>query len=131
MPAVYLAKGNVAQARQSVTAVGKAEVYHRDLLAACTQPQRPQNIDQIARDAETSVMSELDPEQWYRVGALLAYCGQDQPALRLLRNAVQQNYCAYSPLLEDPLLKELRKDTEFNQVLTAASNCQASLKEGH
>ncbi len=130
MPSVYLAQGNVAQARQSVKDVGKAQVYHRELLTACTQPQRPPDIDRIAREAENSVMTELDPEQWYRVGALLAYCGQKEAALRLLRNAVQQNYCAYSPLLEDPLLKDLRKDTEFNQVLTAASNCQASLKEG-
>ncbi len=130
MPSVYLAQGNVAQARQSVKDVGKAQVYHRELLTACTQPQRPPDIDRIAREAENSVMTELDPEQWYRVGALLAYCGQKETALRLLRNAVQQNYCAYSPLLEDPLLKDLRKDTEFNQVLTAASNCQASLKEG-
>jgi len=43
---------------------------------------------------------------------------------------VQQNYCAYSALLDDPLLKDLRKDTAFNEVLTAASNCQAVLKEG-
>jgi hypothetical protein len=50
--------------------------------------------------------------------------------LRLLKAAVQQNYCAYSALLEDPLLKDLRKDTAFNQVLTAGSACQAALKEG-
>ncbi len=126
----YLAQGSVIKARESIKDVGKAEVYHRDLLAACTQPQRPPDMERIAREAENSVMSELDPEEWYRVGALLAYCGQKEPALHLLQNAVQQNYCAYSPLLEDPLLKDLRKDTEFNRVLTAASNCQASLKEG-
>jgi eukaryotic-like serine/threonine-protein kinase len=125
-----LAQGNVIKARESAKDVGKAQVYHRDLLAACVQPQRPPDIDRIAAETETSVMTELDPENWYRVGTLLAYCGQKEAALRLLRNAVQQNYCAYSPLLEDPLLKDLRKDTEFNQVLTAASNCQASLKEG-
>jgi len=33
-------------------------------------------------------------------------------------------------LLDDPLLKDLRKETAFNEVLTAASNCQAMLKEG-
>jgi hypothetical protein len=60
----------------------------------------------------------------------MAYCGQKEPALRLLKAAVQQNYCAYSALLEDPLLKDLRKDTTFNQVLTAASACQDALKEG-
>ena len=54
-----------------------------------------------------------------------------EPALRLLKAAVQQNYCAYAALLDDPLLKDLRKETAFNEVLTAASNCQAVLKENH
>jgi hypothetical protein len=59
----------------------------------------------------------------------MAYCGQKEPALRLLKAAVQQNYCAYSALLDDPLLKNLRKETAFDEVLTAGSNCQKSLKE--
>jgi hypothetical protein len=61
----------------------------------------------------------------------MASCGQTEPALRLLKAAVQQNYCAYSALLDDPLLKELRKQTTFNEVLTAASSCQSLFKEGH
>jgi hypothetical protein len=50
--------------------------------------------------------------------------------LRLLKAAVQQSDCAYSALLDDPLLKDLRKQTSFDEVLTAASNCQAVLKDG-
>ncbi|MGA8858546.1 MAG: hypothetical protein WB506_00945, partial [Candidatus Sulfotelmatobacter sp.] len=126
---VYLASGNVAQARESVKNMSKAPIYHRELLAACTQAQRPADMDRIVREAESSVMMEPDPAAWYHVGALMAYCGQTEPALRLLKAAVQQNYCAYSALLEDPLLKDLRKDTAFNEVLTAGSNCQDALKE--
>jgi len=129
-PYVYLAAGNVAQARESVKNVAKTPYYHRELLAACTQAQRPTELDRIVREAEASVMTEPDPEEWYRVGALMAHCGQKEAALRLLKAAVQQNYCAYSALLEDPLLKDLRKETAFNQVLTAGSKCQEALKEG-
>jgi len=129
-PYVYLASGNLAAAREAVRSVGKSSYYHRDLLVACTQAQRPADMDKIVRDAESSVMSEPDPEEWYHVGALLASCGQKEAALRLLKAAVQQNYCAYSALLGDPLLKDLRKETAFNEVLTAASSCQATLKEG-
>jgi serine/threonine protein kinase len=129
-PYVDLASGNLTQARQDVKEVAKAPFYHRELLVACTQAQHPPDLEKIARDAETSVMTEPDPEEWYRVGALMAYCGQKDAALRLLKAAVQQNYCAYSALLEDPLLKQLRKETEFNQVLTAASACQESFKQG-
>jgi hypothetical protein len=84
----------------------------------------------IVRETESSVMMEPDAENWYHVGALMAACGQNEPALRLLKAAVQQNYCAYAALLDDPLLKDLRKDTAFNEVLTAGSNCLATLKEG-
>jgi serine/threonine protein kinase len=129
-PYVDLDSGKVVQARESVKSVAKTPYYHRELLVACTAAQRPADLDRIVREAESSVMIEPDPEEWYRIGSLMAYCGQKEPALRLLKAAVQQNYCAYSALLEDPLLKELRKDTAFNQVLTAASACQDALKEG-
>jgi TolB-like protein len=129
-PYVYLGAGNLTQARESAKEVAKAPFYHRELLIACTQSQRPADLERIAREAETSVMTEPDPEEWYRVGALLAYCGQKDAAMRLLTAAVQQNYCAYSALLEDPLLKDLRKETAFNQVLTAGSACQETLKQG-
>jgi eukaryotic-like serine/threonine-protein kinase len=129
-PYVYFAAGNVAQARESVKSVAKATPYHRDLLVACAQAQKPADMDRIVREAESSTMMEPDPEAWYHVGALMAYCGQSDPALRLLKAAVQQNYCAYSALLEDPLLKNLRKETAFNEVLTAGSECQETLKQG-
>ncbi len=129
-PYVHLAAGNLTQARQSAKEVAKAPFYHRDLLVACTQAQPPADLEKIVRDAETSVMTEPDPEEWYRIGALMAYCGQRDAALRLLKAAVQQNYCAYSALLADPLLKDLRRATAFNQVLTAASACQETLKQG-
>ncbi len=129
-PYVYLAEGNFAEARQTAKNMAKASTYHRDLMEACTAAQRPADLARIVRENETSVMTEPDAEAWYHVGALMAACGQKDPALRLLKAAVQQNYCAYSALLDDPLLKGLRKETAFNEVLTAAANCQAVLKEG-
>ncbi len=129
-PYVYLAEGNVAQAREAAKSVGKASTYHRELMAACTAEHRPADLAKIVHENEASVMMEPDPEAWYHLGELMAYCGQKEPALRLLKAAVQQNYCAYSALLDDPLLKDLRKDRAFDEILTASSNCQAVLKEG-
>lgn len=129
-PYVYLAEGKINEARESAKNMPKAAFAHRDLMLACLAPQKPADFDPIVRESESSVMTEPDPENWYRVGTLMAYCGQKEPALRLLKAAVQQNYCAYAALLDDPLLKDLRKDTAYDEVLTAAANCQASLKEG-
>ncbi len=130
-PYIYLAEGNVSEAHNAAKNMGKAASYHRELMEACTATPRPPDLAKIVRDNESSVMIEPDAENWYHVGALMAACGQSEPALRLLKAAVQQNYCAYGALLDDPMLKDLRKETAFNQVLTQASNCQAMLKENH
>jgi hypothetical protein len=129
-PYVDLAEGNLAQARATAKNMGTASTYHKPLMEACTAVQAPGDLATIVRATESSVMLELDPEQWYHVAVLMAACGQNEPALRLLKAAVQQNYCAYTALLDDPLLKDLRKETAFDEVLTASSNCQAVFKEG-
>jgi TolB-like protein/Tfp pilus assembly protein PilF len=128
-PYIYLAEGNVTEAHNAAKSMGKAPSYHRELMEACTVSPRSPDLARIVRENESSVMMEPDAEAWYRVGALMSACGQSEPALRLLKAAVQQNYCAYGALLDDPLLKDLRKETVFNQVLNQASNCQAMLKE--
>ncbi len=129
-PYVQLAEGNVAAAHESAKSMGKAPTYHRELMSACTAAQRPADMDKIVRETESSAMIEPDPEAWYHVASLMSACGQKEAALRLLKAAVQQNYCAHDALLDDPLLKDLRKETAFDEVLTASSNCQAVLKEG-
>ena len=46
----------------------------------------------------------------------------------MLQSAVEQNYCAYSNLISDPLLANLRTETAFNKVLTAAGACQEAVR---
>jgi len=55
---------------------------------------------------------------------MLSYCGQKDAALRLLRRAIGQNYCAYAALQTDPLLLKLRRTPEFTELLSAAKQCQ-------
>ncbi len=129
-PYVYLGQGDIADARAAARNMSKGPTYHRELMEACTAAQRPADLPKIVREAESSVMLEPDAEAWYHLGELMAHCGQNEPSLRLLKAAVQQNYCAYTALLDDPLLKNLRKETAFDEVLTASSNCQAVFKEG-
>lgn len=123
-PYVFLAEGNLAEAHRAAKNIGKAATYRRDLLAACTANPHPADLAKTVRENQNSVMTEPDAQLWYHMGALLAACGQNEASLQLLTAAVQQNYCAYLALLDNPLLKDLRKETMFNQVLTAANNCQ-------
>jgi serine/threonine protein kinase len=123
-PYVYLAQGDVVEARKAANNMGKVSTYHRDLMVACTQAQKPADIEKIAREAELSVMRELDPEGWFHLGELMGYCGQRDVAIRLLKAAIQQNYCAYEALQTDPLLAKLRETSEFPQLQSSVKKCQ-------
>jgi eukaryotic-like serine/threonine-protein kinase len=127
MPSIYLREGKVAEAREAVKRMPTNPRYHRDLLEACLGLRPAADLDRMAQEAETSLPTEPDAETWYYQGAIFAYCGKKQAALHLLQSAVEQNYCAHSNLLSDPLLAKLRTDTAFDKVLTAAGACQAAM----
>ncbi len=129
MPSILLREGKIAEAREAVKSMPSAPRYHRDLLESCLQLRPAADLDRMAQEAETSLPTELDAETWYYQGALFAYCGKKQAALHLLQSAVEQNYCAYSNLLSDPLLAKLRTETAFDKVLTAAGKCQDAVRE--
>ena len=123
-PYVYLAEGNVAGAREGAKHISNNPYYYRELIVACTQAQRPSDIDKIAREAELSVMREPDPEAWFHLAELMMYCGQKDAAIRLLTAAIEHNYCAHEALQTDPLLVKLRGTPEFNGLQSAAKQCQ-------
>ena len=128
MPSIYLRQGKIAEAREAVKHMPTAPRYHRDLLEACLGLRPAADLDRMAQEAESSLPTDPDPETWYYQGALFAYCGKKQAALHLLQSAVEQNYCAHSNLLADPLLAKLRTETAFDKVLTAAGKCQEAVR---
>jgi serine/threonine protein kinase len=128
-PFIYLGEGNILEARAAAKNVRKGTSYHRDLIEACTAAQRPADLAKVVRENELSAMLEPDPEAWYHLGALMVACGQNEPALRLLKAAVEQNYCAYESLQADPLLVKLRGTPEYNGLLSEAKRCQQILRQ--
>ena len=127
-PSILLRQGKIAEAREAVKRMPTTPRYHRDLLEACLQLRPAADLDRMAQEAETNLPTEPDPETWYIQGALFAFCGKKQAALHLLQSAVEQNYCAHSNLLSDPLLGKLRADAAFDKVLTAAGACQEAVR---
>jgi hypothetical protein len=67
MTYVSLEEGKVPEARKGAMNIGKASTYHRELNVACTQAEKPADIDKIARDAESSVMREAPGARKHRV----------------------------------------------------------------
>jgi len=127
-PLILLRDGKLAEARESVKKVSPAPHYHRDLLEACLGMRPASELDKITADVEASVLGEPDPERWYYEGTIMAFCGKPDVALRMIRAAVEQNYCSYSALLSDPVLTKLHGSKEFDAVLTAAHECQEAVR---
>ncbi len=91
-----------------------------DMLVACAGRHPRSEIDAIAR----TVQPLEDPESNYLAAAHLAYCGQREAALELLRSAIKGNYCSYPALQSDPFFNDLRTAPEFLAIRELAVTCQ-------
>jgi TolB-like protein len=127
-PSLLLREGEIEQARQAVAKMPDAPRYHRDLLEACLGLRPPEEADQLAREAESTPLAAPDSELLYYQGALFADCGKRQAALRMLQGAIEQNYCAYSNLQLDPMLRKVRTTPGFDKLLEAARECQDNIR---
>ena len=125
LPSFFLAQGRLPEARDSVDKMSSNPVFGRDLLQACLDPRRPSTLPSIVQMFESvSRWRRLILSVDFATGNLLAHCGQKESALRVLKSAVDHNYCAYADLQSSPLLANLRTTPEFSSLLSAAKQCR-------
>jgi tetratricopeptide (TPR) repeat protein len=122
LPDILLRQGKPQQALEAAKRV-RADDPGRKLLVACLAPASPAELGQVAHQVENDVKNP-DPEVSYTFGALMAYCRQNDSAFRLLKSAIDRNYCATDALQSDPLLARLRGTPGFAQLVTADRECQ-------
>ena len=48
--------------------------------------------------------------------------------MRLLQAAIDQNYCSYTNLQMDPMLRKVRQDPGFDKLLASAAECQQAVR---
>jgi TolB-like protein/cytochrome c-type biogenesis protein CcmH/NrfG len=128
-PAILLRQGKVDEARHGVTGMTAGSSWYREVLGACLEPQPGATLEAAVRKAGPALLADPDPEWRYYQGSLLAYCGQQDLAVRLLQSAVSQNYCAREALDADPLLSKLRTDPRFPELKRASEACLAKFQE--
>jgi len=92
------------------------------LVEACLEKRPSSEIDELSKDAHGFALS--DPEIRYTTAENEAFCGRNQVALELLRQAVHDRFCSYPALDSDPLLLPLRHTAEFQEIRVAARDCQ-------
>lgn len=77
-------------------------------------------------EVEADPVSSRDPELLYRNAEALAFCGEDDAALRQLAKAIKGNYCSYPAMDEDPLFESIHQRPEFAALRQAGMQCQQS-----
>jgi len=121
---ILLHQGKVPEARQSIQNASGYVLMGGELLQACLEPSKAPTLDKIVHETEVVLLADADADPRYLVGTTMAYCGQKDAALRLMKSAIEQTYCAYTTLQTDPLLAKLRGTPEFSGLLSEAKQCQ-------
>ncbi len=124
LPAILMREGKIEEARQAAQNVSGEPIWFAGLLRACLKPVPAAEMQRLTRAAEPALLAIRDSEFRYHHGAILAYCGQAGTAERLIRNAIDQNYCSAVALQSDPLLTKFRAAPEFGALQSAARDCQ-------
>ena len=124
---ILLWKGKRQEARDSWASL-ESEFEFDNHTRACVQGWPPEEHELRIQEMDKAAIAISDPELFYWAGSILAYCGGPQPALRQLRRAVRNNYCATEILEVDPLLTSLREDpehaSEFQEIVAESKECQ-------
>jgi eukaryotic-like serine/threonine-protein kinase len=119
----FIQAGNLAQARDQSEKTGDDGVA--TMLRECLHKAPSADVDKLARELAPGVLANPDAENRYLIGSDFAFCGQKDIALRLLKSSVEGKYCAYTAMQNNPTLATLRNTPEFNEILSAAKQCQS------
>ena len=91
-----------------------------DVLLACLARKPASEIATLAE----SVRASDDPELNYFAAAHLAYCGQTDAAVDLVRRAISGNYCSYPAMESDPLFATVRATSHYGGIRASGRACQ-------
>jgi eukaryotic-like serine/threonine-protein kinase len=122
------AEGKLAEAREAFRKL-PTEKKNVKFLLACSESASPTaspsaETIRLAREIEPGILATPDAENRYLDATDLAFCGQKEAALILLKSSIEGRYCSYQAMQKDPLLASLRGTPEFNQLLATAKKCQ-------
>lgn len=115
---VYLRAGDVQEALKiPAPKIPGWESYQ--MVLACARRAPASEIRALA----ARVKPDDDPEVDYFFAGHLAYCGETDSALRMLKLAIDHNYCSYPAMDRDPLFDKLREHPEFKRSRADGKTC--------
>jgi len=91
-----------------------------DVLLASLKHRPPAEIAALARHAKPA----NDPEMNFFAAGHLAYAGQVDAALSMLKRAIDGGYCSFPAIDTDPFFEVLRARRKLGPLRLAAQECQ-------
>ena len=91
------------------------------MLLACASGAPAAEVKSLASKVEI----DDDPEMDYLFAGHLAYCGQTEAALRMLKIAIDRHYCFYPAVDKDSFFDRLRTNQRFQALRQAGMACHA------
>ena len=127
---IFLREGKQAEALHELQGLPARAEYGRQMLEPCLQ-RRPRTPAEAvaAQQFHLGVMALVDPGPKYLLAGWDSLCDQPDLALRELRRAIEQNYCAYPQMETDPLLSNLRPRPEFAEIRLLGIACRQHFLE--
>jgi len=126
IPFLFLRAGKTKEAldaANSRTAQSKG-AGNPQVIPACIDHASHPDWNQLAQKVEATFSVDPDGENQYFFGSFLAFCGEKDMGVRLMKSAIEKRYCSVTPLQMDPFLVKLRGTPEFGQLVSAAKACQ-------
>ena len=122
---VLLREGKTSEALR----IPAPQIPHWDsykMLLACARGAPSAEIQSLASKVEI----DDDPEMDYLFAAHLAYCGQNEAALRILKVAIGHNYCSYPAMDKDPFFDRLKTNPQFQHLRQSGIECHNDFVSG-
>ncbi len=94
--------------------------WHR----SCLERRPPSAPAPLSASLRQELLEIRDSEPKFTIAGVVAFCGDRESALQILRRGVEQNFCGYPRIDTDPLLANLRSMPEFAEIRKMAIACQ-------
>jgi eukaryotic-like serine/threonine-protein kinase len=124
---MLLREGKFAEAREALKKAPPhlQTAFYTACLARASATRPPSaEQEQALKELEPVVASNPDPENRFFVASDIAFCGDKEVAVPIIKGAIEEHYCGYTALQKDALLASIRSAPEYSQLLAAAKQCQ-------
>jgi Tfp pilus assembly protein PilF len=125
-PFLLLRAGKTKEALDSVKSHPElaGDIGNPQVMPACLDHASHPEWNRLAQKVEARLSVDPDGENQYFFGSFLAFCGEKDMGVRLIKSAIEKRYCSVTALQLDPFLVKLRGTPEFAQLVSTANQCQ-------